>query len=338
MTSQSFEPGEDQRVQLVDTFGRTINYLRLSVTDRCNLRCHYCMPDKGVEKLAHGDILSYEELLLIARTAVQLGVEKVRVTGGEPLVRRGITSFLARLAGLPGLRHLVLTTNGLLLAELAADLRHAGVQRVNVSLDSLDPATFAAITRGGDLARVLAGLAAADSAGLPLKLNMVVMRGVNDAEIEAFARLTLESPFAVRFIEYMPTLQDSGWQEQIVPGSEILERLAKRFRFALVDRGPYAGPSQDFRIEGARGTFGIITPVSGHFCSDCNRIRVTAAGEARSCLFSAAGIDLKPFLRPEDGEGLREALRRLVEEKPHRHGMNRCGCEHEPFVMAKIGG
>ncbi len=198
-------------MQLTDSLGRRINYLRLSVTDRCNLRCRYCMPGAGVDFLPHEAILSYEELLSIARIAVSLGVEKIRVTGGEPLVRRGIVPFLARLAQLPGLRHLALTTNGLLLAEMAEGLREAGVQRLNISLDSLSPDTFAAVTRGGELDRVLEGLAAAEQAGfLSLKINMVVMRGVNDGEILDFAALTLEKPYSVRFIEYMPTAGETG--------------------------------------------------------------------------------------------------------------------------------
>ena len=179
-------------MQLTDSLGRNINYLRLSVTDRCNMRCFYCMPKEGIVKKGHDAVLTYEELQLIAETAVGLGIEKIRITGGEPLVRAGIVGFLERLAAIPGLRHLALTTNGLLLAEMAADLYKAGVQRLNVSLDSLNPQTFSEITRGGDLKRVLAGLDAAEQAGFPPpKINCVIMRGVNDAEILDFAEMTL---------------------------------------------------------------------------------------------------------------------------------------------------
>ena len=195
-------------MKLIDSFGRKINYLRLSVTDRCNMRCRYCMPAEGVAKLCHEDILSYEALFRIAQSAVALGIEKIRVTGGEPLVRKGIIDFLARLAGIPGLKQLVLTTNGLRLAEMAEELRAAGVQRLNISLDSLQPEVFARITRGGDLSRVLAGITAAERAGFPIKINMVVMRGINDAEVVDVASLALHKPYTVRFIEYMPAIKE----------------------------------------------------------------------------------------------------------------------------------
>lgn len=326
-------------MELVDPHGRTINYLRLSVTDRCNLRCRYCMPVDGVAKLTHGDILSYEELYQLAECAVRIGIEKIRVTGGEPLVRKGLTHFLARLAALPGLRQLVLTTNGLLLPEMASELRSAGVQRLNISLDSLQPATFAAITCCGELQRVMAGIAAAERAGFPpVKLNMVVMRGVNDAELLDFAALTLDKPYAVRFIEYMPSLKEANWQSLLVTGGEILHRIAGRFSLEPVGRGELAGPARDFRISGAAGTIGVITAVSGHFCSDCNRIRVTSSGMARSCLFAEAGLDLKPLLRDGDRPGLEEALRRIVGNKPGRHCISGESTGHSPFDMSKIGG
>lgn len=325
-------------MQLTDSYGRTINYLRLSVTDRCNLRCHYCIPDTGVEKVRHFDILRYEELLQIARAAISIGVEKIRITGGEPLVRKGIVQFLASLAAVPGLRHLVLTTNGVLLEEMAAPLRQAGVQRLNISLDSLRSDIFARITRGGDLSRVLRGIATAESVGLPIKLNMVVMRGVNDEELADFAAITLERPFSVRFIEYMPTLKTPGWEQLALSGDEVLERISARFPFSEIDKGPYSGPSRDFRIDGAVGTFGIITPVTGHFCGDCNRIRVTSSGMAQGCLFAQADVDLMPLVRQGDLDGLTAALRSVVRGKPERHAMSEESDSHQPFVMAKIGG
>src|SRR6266702_5461601 len=185
-------------MELIDYYGRKINYLRLSVTDRCNMLCVYCMPANGIPLLAHDDILSYEALYSIAKTAVASGIEKIRVTGGEPLVRKGIIPFLTRLSSIPGLRQLVLTTNGLQLREMAESLRQAGVQRLNISLDSLRPEVFADITRGGDVHRVMAGIAAAERAGFPLKINMVVMRGINDQEILDFAALTLDRPLTIR--------------------------------------------------------------------------------------------------------------------------------------------
>jgi cyclic pyranopterin phosphate synthase len=325
-------------MELTDTFGRTINYLRLSVTDRCNMRCVYCMPAGGIPMLAHDAILSYEELLLIAQTAVAAGIEKIRVTGGEPLVRKGIITFLTRLASIPGLRQLVLTTNGLLLDEMAESLRQAGVQRLNISLDSLRPEVFTDITRGGDVHRVMSGIAAAERAGFPLKINMVVMRGINDQEILDFAALTLDRPLTIRFIEYMPAIRSDDWESRIVPGETILDRIGRRFSFTPLERDGLAGPARTFRIDGAAGTIGVITPVSGHFCGECNRIRVTATGRARSCLFSDNGIDLKPLLASGDEAGLAAALRAIVVQKPGRHSLAEAEQQYTPFVMSAIGG
>ncbi len=326
-------------MKLIDNFGRRINYLRLSVTDRCNLRCSYCMPADGVDKLVHGAILSYEELFRIASAAVAIGVEKIRVTGGEPLVRKGIVPFLARLAAIPALRQLVLTTNGMLLPEMAADLRRAGVQRLNISLDSLKQDTFRTITRGGDVQRVLAGIDAAVAAGFPPpKINMVVMRGVNDGEVADFARLTLDHPYTVRYIEYMPATREENWQRLSIPAGEILDRLASAYELEPVEKGEMAGPSQDFRIRGAAGTIGVISAVSGHFCGECNRVRVTSTGMAKSCLFSDETLDLRPYLGTDDLAPLAEALRRLVECKPERHGIDGERVEHSAFSMAKVGG
>ncbi|MSN25270.1 MAG: GTP 3',8-cyclase MoaA [Geobacter sp.] len=326
-------------MQLTDSIGRNINYLRLSVTDRCNMRCFYCMPKEGIVKKGHEAVLSYEELQLIAEAAVGLGIEKIRITGGEPLVRSGIVGFLERLAGIRGLRHLALTTNGLLLDEMAADLYRVGVQRLNVSLDSLNPQTFSDVTRGGELKRVLAGLDAAEKAGFPPpKINVVIMRGVNDAEILDFAEMTRRRGNSVRFIEYMPVVKEDGWQRYCISGDEILQRIAERYTLEQIDKGKYAGPSRDFRISGALGSIGIITAVSGHFCSECNRIRVTSTGQAKGCLFSDERTDLLPFLRPPDHEKLSQALRGIVSSKPERHGISCDGYAHQNFTMAQVGG
>lgn len=326
-------------MELTDSHGRNINYLRLSVTDRCNMRCFYCMPPEGVAHKAHESILSYEELLLIAETAVQLGIEKIRITGGEPLVRAGIVPFLDRLSAIAGLRHLALTTNGALLEKMAADLYHAGVQRLNVSLDSLNAQTFSDITRGGSLQSVLAGLDAAEKAGFPPpKINCVIMRGVNDGEILDFADRTLTHGNSIRFIEYMPAVKEDGWQRYCIPGSEILERIASRYELQPVDKGAFAGPSRDYRIPGGQGSIGIITAVSGHFCSDCNRIRVTSTGQAKGCLFSDEKTDLVPFLRPPDREKLADALRGIVSTKPERHAISEEGYAHKNFTMSQVGG
>jgi GTP 3',8-cyclase len=323
---------------LIDSFGRKINYLRLSVTDRCNMRCRYCMPEDGVEKLDHRQILSYEQLRKIARAAVAAGIEKIRVTGGEPLVRKGIVPFLSELSALPGLKQLVVSSNGMLLQEMAGDLRAAGVQRLNISLDSLDPENFRRITRTGDLKRVLAGIAAADRAGFPVKINMVVMRGVNDHEIEAIASLAIDKPYTVRFIEYMPSSRERCWQSLVLPGKEILDRLTAKFPLRPLDRGELAGPAKEYRIVGAAGTLGTITPVTGHFCADCNRIRVTAIGQAKGCLFTGKEHDLKPFLGEHDAGLLENSLRTIVRNKPGRHQMCAESAGHAPFAMCAIGG
>jgi cyclic pyranopterin phosphate synthase len=324
---------------LIDSFGRKINYLRLSVTDRCNLRCVYCMPAEGVRKLAHDEILSYEELLLLAETAVGIGIEKIRVTGGEPLVRKGIVGFLAILSKIPGLRQLVLTTNGMLLPEMAEAIKQAGVQRLNISLDSLRPETFARITRCGDLERVLSGIAIAEQEGFPIKVNMVVMRGINDDEVLDFAALTMVKPYTVRFIEYMPTRQEPDWQSLAVPGEEIIRRIAGAYRIHSLEReDSLSGPAKNYRIDGAAGAIGIITPVSSHFCSQCNRIRVTSSGKARSCLFDNAEYDLKGLLRNGNRAALEKALRAIVERKPGKGFIAEEDPKHKPFDMSKVGG
>lgn len=320
-----------------DRFGRTINYLRLSVTDRCNLRCCYCMPAAGVITRPHAAILRYDDLLQIARAAVGLGIEKVRVTGGEPLVRKGLVNFLKRLSAIHGLNEVSLTTNGILLPDCAGDLKEAGVDRLNVSLDSLRADTYAQITRGGRLDQVMAGLHVAEQAGLKLKLNMVVMRGVNESEVEDFASLSLNKRWSVRFIEYMPTVREHAWRTQIVSGAAILERLRARFDLRPLANSHMCGPARPFRIKGAAGTIGIITPMSEHFCSSCNRIRVTAGGMAKSCLLADHAVDLTPFLVRDDS-GLQEALRSVIGAKQACHALTGEAGGPRPFVMATVGG
>jgi len=324
---------------LIDSYGRKISYLRLSVTDRCNLRCLYCMPAQGITQLPHRDILSYEELLFLAVTVVGIGIEKIRVTGGEPLVRKGINGFLKDLAGIPNLRQLVLTTNGMLLPEMAAELKAAGVARLNISLDSLRPDTFARITRCGDLQRVLAGIRIGEGLGFPIKINMVVMRGINDDEILDFARLTLAKPYTVRFIEYMPTLKEPDWERRILPGAEILAGIEREYPLVPLERmDDLSGPSRTYRIDGAVGSLGIITPVSSHFCRECNRIRVTSTGTARGCLFDTGEYDLKPLLKEGNRAALEEALRDIVSRKPEKHLLSLVHPACKPFDMSKIGG
>jgi len=339
MKAAAWGAGREGYMELIDGFGRRINYLRLSVTDRCNLRCRYCMPAGGVAKLRHGDLLSYEEMHRLARACVASGIEKIRITGGEPLVRKGLVGFLKRLSGIPGLKELVLTTNGMLLKNLALPLKKAGVARLNISLDSLDPENFARITRGGELARVLDGIKAAEQAGFPpAKINMVVMRGVNDHELLRFAELSIGQPYTVRFIEYMPTLQDPEWAAQSMPGSEILQRIAQRYPLLPLVGNETAGPARNFRIEGAAGALGIITPVSGHFCASCNRIRASATGVVRGCLFSDHGADLRALLAYGDSGLLRLTLRHMVAEKPGRHRLAERNPGQNYLNMSQLGG
>lgn len=326
-------------MMLVDTIGRRINYLRLSVTGRCDLRCRYCRPSGGGEGPAGGEILSDKELLLIASMSVRLGIEKIRITGGEPLVRKGILELLSRFAAIPGLSKLVLTTNGLRLKESAGDLRKAGVESLNISLDSLRPERFARITGGGDLRRVLEGIERARECGfLHIKVNAVVMRGINEDEVEDFAALTLGSPLRVRFIEYMPAASGDCARGITVPGNEILERLSRRYRLVPMEKEDLGGPARYFRIDGGAGAVGVITPVSCHFCGDCNRIRVTSNGVAKGCLFSREDVDLKPFLRRGNPAGLRKALLDVVRCKPDRHPLSPEGFGGEPVAMSVVGG
>lgn len=324
-----------------DHYGRTIEYLRLSITDRCNLRCRYCMPEDGVAPLAHGDILSYEELLRVAAGCVALGIRKIRVTGGEPLVRRGVVDFIARLAALPGEPEITLTTNGILLAEMAAALKAAGLKRVNVSLDTLRPERFAALTRREGLDRVFAGIAAAETAGLePIKINVIPLRGVNDDELADFARLTLVHPWEVRFIEFMPISPDLEFGSSGgVPMPEVERHLQALGPLQPLPRHQAAGPARLFRLPGARGSLGLIPSVSGHFCPECNRLRVTSDGRVRGCLFGNQELDLKPVLRGGgDDAALTGLLRAAVCAKPEKHGIGSAGFAAPSRRMHGIGG
>ncbi|UCD46563.1 MAG: GTP 3',8-cyclase MoaA [Deltaproteobacteria bacterium] len=325
-------------MNLLDPHGRRINYLRLSVTDRCNLRCSYCRPPGMDPEPSSGARLSDDELLFLARAAVGIGIEKIRITGGEPLLRNGIARLLSRLRMLPGLKKLVLTTNGLLLAEMAGDLRRAGVESLNVSLDSLVPDRFVRIT-GSRLQPVLEGIEKALEQGFPsVKINVVVMRGVNDDEVVRFAALTIGRPLTVRFIEPMPLSGKDCGPGLTVPGEEILRRVRERYPLTPRERESLGGPARYYRMEGASGTIGVITPVSCHFCGDCNRIRVTCEGFAKGCLFSARDVDLKPYLAGRDAEGLMDTLRSVVGGKPTGHRFLREGRRGVSVDMSRVGG
>ncbi|MBI3448079.1 MAG: GTP 3',8-cyclase MoaA [Acidobacteria bacterium] len=325
---------------MADTFGRSIRYLRVSVTDRCNMRCVYCMPH-GMDWLPRHEILSYEEILRLVRIFAGLGVTRVRVTGGEPLVRAGVPDLVRALAAIPGLDDLALSTNGLLLKEHAEALRGAGLRRVNVSIDSLDPGKFREITQGGDLRKVLGGIDAAIAAGLsPVKVNVVATRGVNDVEAADFGRLTMDRAVIVRFIEIMPLGDSAGYQDaNFVSADEILERLAAVAPLTPCDDVVGSGPARYYRYEGARGAIGMITPMSHTFCEKCNRVRLTSVGHLRLCLFGDQEVDLRTPMR---GGASDEDLSRLIlygmTIKPESHHLVRgepgCGLR----ALSQVGG
>ena len=316
-----------------DTFEREITYLRISLTDLCNLRCVYCMPPEGVRKQAHDQILSLEEIGEIARAAVELGVKKIRLTGGEPLVRRGVLSLCRELRRIPRLQELTLTTNGLLLPGMAAELKAAGVDRVNVSLDTLDPEKYRRITRGGCLEDALAGIQAARDAGLtPLKLNCVLIGGFNDDEISALAALTEREPVEVRFIELMPIGDTAGFgPEAYLPCEAVLERLPRLEPAA----GERTGVAERFRLPGAAGTVGLIRPLSRCFCAQCDRIRLTADGYLKPCLHSREEISVRGLHGPD----LRRRLEQAIRHKPEQHGQLSASARSESARgMNRIGG
>ena len=314
---------------MMDQYGRTIDYLRLSVTDLCNYRCRYCMPAEGVKKGPHGSILTVEELVEIGEAAVKLGVRKIRLTGGEPLVRRGILDICRGLRAIPELKELCLTTNGSLLPELAQPLREAGVDRLNISLDTLKPERFQEITRRGTLDEVLKGIRAAEDAGFQnLKLDTVLMGGVNDDEIGDFLALTMEHPWEVRFIELMAMGPCAAWpKERFLPVTEVLRR------FPQLEKIRPNGVARRYRLPGAVGTAGLIAPVSYEFCGDCRRIRVTADGRLKGCLHSREEIPLRGL----HGDALTEAIRRGILQKPKGHHLTEHASD-TPRTMNQIGG
>ena len=308
---------------LCDSFQRPINYLRISVTDRCNLRCVYCLPEEGIQHIPHDEILRYEEICRIVAVAAELGISKVRLTGGEPLVRAGLLQLVRMLKGTKEITDLSLTTNGILLTRFAGELKEAGLQRVNVSLDTLRPERFRQITRCGDLENTLQGIEAARVAGLnPVKVNMVVMAGTNDDELVDFAMKTVNEGWHVRFIELMPFSGNSAAQTGFLSVTEMKERLLPLGQLEPVHGSVGNGPAKYFRLPGASGTIGFITPVTEHFCFQCNRLRLTADGKLRPCLMSSEEIDLKAPLRAGiSPEELKALINRAAIAKPRSHNL-----------------
>lgn len=330
-----------------DALGRTIDYLRISVTERCNFRCVYCMPEEGLPWRPHTEMLDYDDIERLVRIATRFGIRRLRLTGGEPLARRSIEDLVARLTAIPGIEAVALTTNGALLPAKAAALKTAGLSRVNISLDTLDPDKFAQVTRCGKLEDTLAGIDAALEAGFdPVKVNCVAVKSL-DQDFTAFAKLTIDRPLHIRFIEFMP-IGDTGcggtiWtSDDIIPSIQLMERINEGLTaeglpalVAAKGNAPVTwGPAQSFHIPGAQGTVGFITPMSNHFCGACNRVRVTADGKLRPCLFSDLEYDALDVLRNGSDDDVARILDTAIQMKPADH----VGITGTERGMSQIGG
>ena len=326
---------------LVDAFRRPITYLRVSVTDRCNLRCVYCMPEAGLPWIPKPEILTFEEIGEIVSAAARIGVRSIRLTGGEPLIRRNLEQLVALIAAIPGIDDIALSTNGLLLADQARALRAAGLNRVNVSLDTLQEDRFTAIARRPGLARVLAGIDAAIEAGLgPVKLNCVLMRGTNDDELEAFAAMTRERAVHIRFIEVMPVTDNVDLQRNTwISSDEVLERLGALGALHPVPNPHGNGPARTFAYDGVPGTLGVISPLAHDYCDRCNRVRLSADGRLKLCLFGDHLIDLRTPLRAGGGQdAIVDLLRGAMHVKPERHHLQLGETASMMRAFSEIGG
>lgn len=319
---------------MADRYHRNITYMRISVTDLCNMRCQYCMPEYGVEKKPHEELLSFEEIVAIVKASVPLGIEKIRITGGEPLVRNGIIGLVEQIKQVDGIKEIAMTTNGSLLKKMAKPLKEAGLTRFNISIDSLDPARYKEITRGGNLSDVLEGIDTVLDLGMtPLKLNTVVIGGLNDHEVLDFAAMTIDRPIDVRFIELMPVGQASQWaKERFISNETLLDRLG----LMVTEVAEKGSPAKYFRLPGAKGRIGFINPISHHFCHECNRLRLTSDGKLKPCLHSNEEIDLRTVLnKPE--QQITRVIAQAIDHKPEKHQLdqeNICTTRN----MCQIGG
>ena len=326
--------------KLVDMFARTISYLRLSLTDQCNLRCIYCTPKGSEAKLPSNELLTYEELLRICKVAVQLGVGKIRLTGGEPLIRKEVMGFIRQLTSIDGLDDVRITTNGTFLADKAVELYETGIRKINISLDTLDPAKYKELT-GADLwEKVWTGIRAVREKGFaPIKLNVVALRGINDEEFIDFARLTLENDLHVRFIEFMPMGKRTIWEkDKYIPAAEILAAIAPLGTLEPIASRKFDAPARLYRIKGAQGSVGVISPISHHFCDKCNRLRLTSEGRLRSCLLNEQETDIKQVIRSGGGEEeIMQTIIATVRNKPKGHTIDHdnLNCHGR---MSRIGG
>lgn len=318
---------------MVDGIGRNINYLRLSITDRCNLRCKYCMPEEGIPLKTHQDVLSFEEIDTIVEGFVGMGITKIRVTGGEPLIRKDIISLLNRIGRHPEVKDFAMTTNGIFLKKMAASIKEAGINRVNISLDSLNPDKFSLMTRGGSLEDVLDGIQEAIKVGLtPIKINVVLIGGFNDDEIEDFVELTKNNPIDVRFIELMPIGEVARWSlDNFISNQNVLDKVKALKPIESEDK---SSPATYYKLPGAQGKVGLISPISCKFCSDCNRIRLTSEGMLKYCLHSDVELNLKELV--DSKKDFESAINTFINTKPKEHNL-----ENGEFVnrnMVRIGG
>lgn len=327
---------------LIDPYGRRITYLRISITDRCNLRCAYCQPVSGVDVFPKEVLLTTDEIVRVAETAARLGINKIRLTGGEPLMRFDLMEIVRRIAEIPGITDLSLTTNAILLEKKAQKLADAGLQRVNISLDTLDEIKYRQVTRFGDFSAAWKGILAAEAAGLePIKLNMVVVGGFNDDEIQSFAGLSMQHDWHMRFIELMPVANEQEWgdgmpsaEQRYVSVQEMHHQLSD-LHLEPLEAPSGGGPERLFRIPGALGTVGFISPVGDHFCHKCNRLRLTADGRLRSCLLVDKELSIRDALRK--GEDLKAFIEKAVAEKPKGHDLKNHNCP-DARCMSQIGG
>ena len=330
---------------LSDSYNRNINYLRVSITDRCNLNCIYCRPDGKLSKLAHEDILRYEEILRIIRVSTNLGVRKIRITGGEPLVRKGVFDFIEELGTISQIKDISLTTNAVFLAEHLKRLQSTRIRRLNISLDSLNREKFKRITGFDKFVNVWDAILQAHDLNFdPIKINMVVLRGINDDELTDFAALTHQYPFHVRFIEHMPIGRDLLFPEKPMITSEIKARITSDMESLLpvarqTGDGVLDGPAERFRLKGAKGELGFISPISHHFCETCNRLRLTASGQLKPCLLSDYVEDLKtPIRQGRSDKDLAEIILRSVKNKPSQHHLSENAERPLKMPMSSIGG
>jgi cyclic pyranopterin phosphate synthase len=328
-------------ISMFDAYNRNINYLRISITDRCNLRCRYCMPEEGIDKTVHNNILSFENITRLVRVATSVGIRKIRLTGGEPLVRKNITSLVGYISAIDTIDDIAITTNGMLFNDMADDLKAAGLDRVNFSLDTLQAGKFKYITRTGELDRVKKAIDKAMELNLnPVKINTVVIKGFNDDELLQFADLAYSYPLHIRFIEFMPIGDLLYWKkERVMTIAQIKEVISRKYHLESSGQVKGNGPAKYFSIQGGLGSIGFISPMSNHFCSECNRVRMTAEGKLRGCLYDKREIDLhEAIISGASDEELKKLFIKTINLKPSEHHMDQGWGTDNQRKMYQIGG